>query len=154
MKDIEKNIITEWNNKFPKSRLIQSSFEYERFDAHNDKCIVELKYRSSWYDKMIIEFDKYSYNSWFAHMVDKKFFYVVAYKNKIVVFNITELNKYKYNYGWEYRVMPKQTEFCLDNKIVKFVGYLDYNKLKDSDFVYEFNAENNLNTTKSLFAHK
>ena len=94
MKDIEKNIITEWNNKFPKSRLIQSSFEYERFDAHNDKCIVELKYRSSWYDKMIIEFDKYSYNSWFAHMVDKKFFYVVAYKNKIVVFNITELNKH------------------------------------------------------------
>jgi len=84
----------------------------------------------------------------------EKTFAEVAYKNKIVVFNITELNKYKYNYGWEYRVMPKQTEFCLDNKIVKFVGYLDYNKLKDSDFVYEFNAENNLNTTKSLFAHK
>ena len=44
--------------------------------------------------------------------------------------------------------MPKQTEFCLDNKIVKFVGYLDYNKLKDSDFVYEFNASEDLKTIK------
>ena len=144
MKEVEKNIIKEWNNEFPESKIILSSFEYERFDAHNEKCVVEVKYRNTWYDKLMIEFDKYSYNSWYAHITDKKFFYVVAHKNKIIVFNITDLNKNKYDYGWEYRIMPRQTEFGLNDKIVKFVGYLDYNKLKESESVYEFTVKNNL----------
>lgn len=144
MKVIEKNIIKEWNNKFPKSRLTLSSFEYERFDAHNTHCIAEVKYRNTWYDKLMIEFDKYSYNSWYAHITDRKFFYVVAHGDRIIVFNITDLNNNKYNYGWEYRVMPKRTEFDGGDKIVKFVGYLDFDALKSSDSVYEFKASKNL----------
>jgi len=55
-----------------------------------------------------------------------------------VIYNITSLNKEKYDYKWEYKKMPKQTEFDNKEEIVKFVGYLDLNILRSSSSVYEF----------------
>ena len=138
MKEIEKKIIERYNQRFPKSKLKLSNFEYERFDAYNDKCVVEVKHRNEWYDRQLIEFDKFSYNSWYAHISNKKFFYVVASGKRIVIYNITDLNKKKYDYNWQYKEMPKQTEFDNKKKIVKFVGYLDLNILRSSSSVYEF----------------
>ncbi len=138
MKEIEKKIIERYNQRFPNSTLKLSNFEYERFDAYNDKCVVEVKHRNEWYDRQLIEFDKFSYNSWYAHISNKKFFYVVASGKRIVIYNITDLNKKKYDYNWQYKEMPKQTEFDDKKKIVKFVGYLDLNILRSSSSVYEF----------------
>mgnify|MGYP001392362780 CR=1 FL=1 len=138
MKEIEKKIIERYNQRFPNSILKLSNFEYERFDAYNDKCVVEVKHRNEWYDRQLIEFDKFSYNSWYAHISNKKFFYVVASGKRIVIYNITDLNKKKYDYNWQYKEMPKQTEFDDKKKIVKFVGYLDLNILRSSSSVYEF----------------
>jgi len=138
MKQIEKNIIKRYNQQFPNSKLTLSDYEYERFDAYNNYCVVEVKHRHTWYNKQLIEFDKFSYNSWFAHINNKKFLYVVSYRNEIIIFNITDLNKKKYNFNWEYKEMPKQTEFDDNKKIVKFVGYLDLDMLRSSNSVYQF----------------
>ena len=144
MKSIEAKIIQEWNSRFPEDNLMLSEFEYEKFDAHNQALVTEVKYRNTWYDKLMIEFDKYSYNSWYAHITNKKFIYVVAHAKRIVIFNITDLNKSKYNFHWEYKTMPKHTEFGNGDRIVKFVGYLDLNILSSSDSVYEFETDTNL----------
>jgi len=138
LKQTEEHMIKKWNYRFPNRKLIHSPYPYERFDAFNENLVVEIKYRFNWYDKLLIEFDKYSYNSWYAHLKKKRFLYVIYYLDKIIVFNITDINKSKYNYDWEYRKMPKQTEFSNRNNIIKFVGYLDHNVLKDTKNVYEF----------------
>ena len=39
--------------------------------------------------------------------------------------------------------MPKQTEFNDRDKIIKFVGYLDHNTLKETKDVYEFGFSKN-----------
>jgi len=144
MKQIEVEVIKEWNKRFKSKQLTLSPYEYERFDALNDYYIVEIKHRNTWYDRLLIEFDKYSYNSWYAHLNNKKFLYTVAHKQRIVVFNITRINKTNYTYNWEYRKMPKQTEFNKNNDIIKFVGYLDHNELKHTRSVYEFKSDKNL----------
>ena len=74
---------------------------------------------------MIIEFDKYSFNLLYAHLADKKFLYVVGYKNVLLSFNITDLTKDKYDFRWEWRQMPKTTEFDNSENVAKFVGYLN-----------------------------
>ena len=143
MKQTETKIVQEWNYRFPDKKLTLSPYPYERFDAFNERYIVEIKYRASWYDKLLIEFDKYSYNSWYAHITNKKFLYAVAHESKIIVFNITNINKTEYDYNWKYNEMPKQTEFNDRDKIIKFVGYLDHNTLKETKDVYEFGFSKN-----------
>ena len=143
MKQIESQIVQEWNNRFPNKKLIHSPYQYERFDAFSEQYVVEIKHRETWYDKLLIEFDKYSYNSWYAHIANKEFLYVVAYKSKIIIFNITNINKTEYDYNWKYKEMPKQTEFNNQDKIIKFVGFLDHKKLKETKDVYEFGFSKN-----------
>ena len=48
------------------SDIKQSDYEYNRFDAYNDKSIFEVKYRHTFYDDVMIEFDKFSYNYAYA----------------------------------------------------------------------------------------
>ena len=61
----------------------------------------------------------------YSDLFNKKFLYVVGTPNDIYVFNITNLDKSGYNYKWEMREMPKQTEFDKNYNIDKLVGYLD-----------------------------
>ena len=124
MKTIEKEVVRTFNNK-TNANLILCQFPYARYDAFNDYHIVEVKYRHKWYDDMIIEFDKYSFNLLYAHLADKKFLYVVGYKNVLLSFNITDLTKNKYDFRWEWRQMPKTTEFDNSENVAKFVGYLN-----------------------------
>jgi len=125
MKKNELMIIERLNRYFKDDKPILCKNQYHRFDAYNNNYIIEIKYRNKEYNNYIIEFDKYSYNVMYSKLFNKKFLYVVGTPNDIYVFNINNLDKSGYNYKWEIREMPKQTEFSDNYNIDKFVGYLD-----------------------------
>lgn len=143
MKSIEKKIIQEFN-KQTNAMLTINQHEYARYDAFNDSHIVEVKYRHKWYDDMLIEFDKYSFNLLYAHLSNKNFLYLVGHKNLLMAFNISNLTKQKYDFRWEWRTMPKTTEFSNSERHPKFVGYLD---TKESE--YRFDLIENLDLSLS-----
>jgi hypothetical protein len=125
MKKNELLVLKHLNEHFKEDKPILCKDEYHRFDAYNNNYIIEIKYRNKEYENYIIEFDKYAYNTMYSDLFNKKFLYIVGTPNDIYVFNITNLNKSRYNYKWEMREMPKQTEFDKKYKINKLVGYLD-----------------------------
>ena len=125
MKKNELLVLKHLNKHFSEDKPILCKDEYHRFDAYNNNYIIEIKYRNKEYENYIIEFDKYAYNTMYADLFNKKFLYVVGTPNDIYVFNITNLDKSGYNYKWEMREMPKQTEFDKNYHIDKLVGYLD-----------------------------
>ena len=129
MKENEINMLKTINNYFV-NRAILCENEYHRYDAYNNVYIIELKYRYAKYDNWIIEFDKYAYNKCYSEINNKTFLYAVGYKNKIWIYNISELNQAGYNYNWEERDMPKQTEFDNNYDICKYVGYLEFSAVK------------------------
>ena len=103
------------------------AYKYNRFDAYNEHYIVEFKHRKSYYKDVLIEFDKFSYNLLYAEMNNKYFIYAVRMEYHIYIFNITKLAK-QYDFRWEWKEMPKQTEFGHKEKIKKLVGYININK--------------------------
>lgn len=125
MKKNEISVLKSLNKEFKDDKPILCPNEYHRFDAYNNNYIIEIKYRLKEYENYIIEFDKYAYNIMYSDLFDKKFLYIVGTPNDIYVFNITNLDKSGYNYKWEMREMPKQTEFDKNYHIDKLVGYLD-----------------------------
>ncbi len=133
MKSTEKNIVEAFNLS-TNANLIMCQFEYARYDAFNDNHIVEVKYRHKWYDDMLIEFDKYSFNLLYAHLSDKTFLYLVAHEEHILSFNITKLTQDKYDFKWEWRQMPTTTEFSINKNKPKFVGYLN---VEEADLTLE-----------------
>jgi len=106
-----------------KRNILPAENEYERFDAYDDNYIWEIKDRGKYYENILIEFDKFSFNLNYAKIINKYFLYAVAMDDKIYIFNISRLKDY--DYKWEWREMPKQTEFQENHKINKFVGYID-----------------------------
>ena len=132
MKNKERFILDRLNRFFLSDVLKESEYEYNRYDAENNKYIVEIKHRDKFYKDTIIEFDKFSYNILYAKMTKKFFIYVVRINNKIYVFNITKLVQEGYNFNWIFKDMPKQTEFQNNKEIKKLVGYININKsIKD-----------------------
>jgi hypothetical protein len=125
MKKNEIKVIKRLNKHLPKNKPIINTSRYHRFDAYNNDYIIEIKYRNKMYDNFIIEFDKYAYNKLYAEMNNRKFLYVVGIEEDVYIFNITNLDKSGYNYNWEMRRMPKQTEFENNWDINKYVGYLE-----------------------------
>ena len=125
MKKNEIKIIKRLNIHLPENKPIINTSRYHRFDAYNNDYIIEIKYRNKMYDNIIIEFDKYAYNKLYAEMNNRKFLYVVGIEEDVYIFNITNLDKSGYNYNWEMRRMPKQTEFENNWDINKYVGYLE-----------------------------
>ena len=87
MKKKERFILERLNRFFLSDVLEESKYEYNRYDAENNKYIVEIKHRDKFYKDTIIEFDKFSYNILYAKMTKKFFIYVVRINNKIYVFN-------------------------------------------------------------------
>ena len=108
-------------------------YEYSRFDAIDNKNIYEIKCRGKYYDKVLIEFDKYSFNLMYAQTFNKNFLYVVE-MDKIYIFNISKLYMFDYNFNWEWKSLPRQTEFNKTETIKKLVGYIDI-----SEAIYEVN---------------
>jgi hypothetical protein len=125
MKKNELVVLKRINRYFSNDRPILCPERYHRFDAYNDSYIIEIKYRNKKYDDYVIEFDKYAYNKLYSELHNKKFLYVVGVEDETYVFNISNLDRSRYNYKWEMRSMPKQTEFDKNYKINKYVGYLE-----------------------------
>ena len=107
------------------SKIKECKYQYARFDAYGDKSYIELKERNKYYERTLIEFDKYAFNLEYAKQFGKIFAYVVKMENTIYVFNITKLVKDGYYFKWGWREMPKTTEFGNNEKIKKFVGYIN-----------------------------
>ena len=108
---------TNLNLKKPKQKYLQ-------FDAYDKNYIVEIKVRNTHYDKQIIEFSKYAFNSKYAKINDQIFVYAVAINNIIYIFNISKLEN-EYDFNWEWRKLPATTEFENNDNMLKYVGYLD-----------------------------
>lgn len=109
--------------------------EYSRFDAYdmNDN-IYELKVRGGYYENVLIEFDKFSYNIMYAETFEYTFLYVVQMEGMGYVFDISALYNEGHNFGWENRSMPKQTEFSSTHSIYKVIGYVN---IEDTIFAFK-----------------
>ena len=99
--------------------------EYCRYDAEDDEYIVEIKVRNRWYQDCLIEYDKFDDNIGTSDSLGKDFLYVVATSEDIYVFNCTKLHKEDFKFKWDWKVMPKNTDFGgSEQKVTKFVGYI------------------------------
>ena len=107
------------------SDIKQSDYEYNRFDAYNDKSIFEVKHRHTFYDDVMIEFDKFSYNYAYAVVNNLNFVYAVEMNNIIYIFDIFNLVEEEFNFNWKWIEMPKTTEFNKKEKIQKYVGFIN-----------------------------
>lgn len=122
MKSVEQEIIYELNEYGNNFKMAKN--KYSRFDAYNDKFIVEIKYRNKCYDSVLIEFDKYAYNLLYAKQFGKQFLYIVKMEQVIYVFNVTKLDKRGYYFKWKWLEMPEKTEFNGNKKMQKYVGFI------------------------------
>ena len=109
-------------------------YEYAKFDAIDEKDnIYEFKFRNTFYNRTLIEFDKFSYNIMYANIKNKRFLYVVRMADKkddnIYIFNVSDLYKADFDFQFHYRLMPLHTEFYNSpKKINKYVGYIPIDK--------------------------
>ena len=108
-----------------KKNIQPCEYEYNRFDAEDQKNIYEIKIRSQYYKETFIEFDKYSYNTMYAQEFNKIFIYVVKMENTIYLFNISLLYMRGYNFNWELRKLRRNTEFNQTERIEKIVGHIN-----------------------------
>ena len=109
-------------------------YEYAKFDAIDEKDnIYEFKFRNTFYNRTLIEFDKFAYNIMYANIKNKRFLYVVRMADKkddnIYIFNVSDLYKADFDFQFHYRLMPLHTEFYNSTKkINKYVGYIPIDK--------------------------
>ena len=108
-----------------KKNIQPSEYEYNRFDAEDEKNIYEIKVRSKLFKDTFIEFDKYSYNTMYAQEFNKIFIYVVKMENTIYLFNVSLLYMRGYDFNWELKKLNRNTEFNQTEKIQKIVGYIN-----------------------------
>ena len=108
-----------------KKNIQPSEYEYNRFDAEDNKNIYEIKIRSKHFENTFIEFDKYSYNTMYAQEFDKIFIYVVKMENTIFLFNVSRLYMRGYDFNWELKHLNRQTEFKRNDKIQKIAGSIN-----------------------------
>jgi len=108
-----------------KKNIQPCEYEYNRFDAEDEKNIYEIKVRSKLFKDTFIEFDKYSYNTMYAQEFNKIFIYVVKMENTIYLFNISLLYMRGYDFNWELKKLNRNTEFNQTEKIQKIVGYIN-----------------------------
>lgn len=113
-------------NRRSKRKFVMSDDEYCTYDAQDSSYVVEVKVRKKWYPDCLIQYDKYDANNREAERSGKESLYIVATSTDIYVFNITKLRNKEYKFRWDWKELPKNTDFGgSDNKIVKFVGYID-----------------------------
>lgn len=124
----EEQVVLEVNHQGNRS-FVMSEDEYCIYDAFDSDYLVEVKVRKKWYPDCLVQYDKYDLNLKESEQDGKEFLYIVSVGGDIYVFNITKLNAEKYNFKWDWREMPKNTDFGgSDDKIVKFVGFIDVTK--------------------------
>ena len=108
-----------------KKNIQPSEYEYNRFDAEDQKNIYEIKVRSKFFKDTLIEFDKYSYNVMYAQEFNKIFIYVVKMETTIYLFNISKLYMQDYSFNWKIKKLNRSTEFKNNEQILKIVGTIN-----------------------------
>ena len=118
--------VVESVNMRSKRKFAMTEDEYCTYDAEDSDYVVEVKVRKKWYPDCLIQYDKYDANNREAERSGREFLYIVATSTDIYVFNINTLRNKKYKFRWDWKELPKNTDFGeSDNKIVKFVGFID-----------------------------
>ena len=131
MKDIERKIIQALSRHYPTLGDFAETHEMSPYDFECDYYIIEIKSRNKRYDPWIIERIKLDANTGIAESLKKDFLYLTEYKGDAYIWNISKLIRNDYNFNWEQRQMPWQTEFDRNQKVQKQVGYLYEKKCKE-----------------------
>tara|TARA_R110000751_G_scaffold223549_1_gene325710 strand:+ start:498 stop:1190 length:693 start_codon:yes stop_codon:yes gene_type:complete len=128
---ITEQSICDWLNKRTATEFKLTGEQFSSYDADEPRYLAEIKVRNSFYSTCMIEFPKWEENVELADIRNKDFLYIVAVCPSIYVFNITTLNKKKWNYQWEMKALPQNTAFGgQDNLIEKKVGYINVTEAK------------------------
>lgn len=118
--------VVESVNKRSNRNFRLTDYEFCTFDAQDDDYIVEVKVRKKRYPDCLIEYDKYQANIRESERSGREFLYIVATSSDILVFNIDKLRKKDYKFRWDWKVLPKNTDFGGDEQMItKFVGFID-----------------------------
>ena len=114
----EQSVVDIINKKFNTSFKLVSD-KYNSYDAEEDRYILEIKNRRSYYSTKIIEIYKMVANYRKSQLIDKIFLYAVSEDKGIYVFNINknidEIIKLKVTK----KQQPVNTDFGSDKKIIK-----------------------------------
>jgi hypothetical protein len=98
-----------------------------RWDATSPQYLAELKCRRAHYNTQMIEYDKLDAVKVEADKTDKEFLYCVSTPKGIYVFNISKLCQQDYNFNWENKYLPSNTDFAGTHRRTKKVGYIGVN---------------------------
>ena len=107
-----------------KTSITATTDEFCTFDGHSDDYVIEFKCRRAHYNTQLIEYKKYKANLDQADESGKEFLYVVSTPEGEYIFNVSQLRKEDYDFGWENRRMPSKTDFSGQYHLDKRVGYI------------------------------
>ena len=107
-----------------KTPITATTDEFCTFDGHSDDYVIEFKCRRAHYNTQLIEYKKYKANLDQADESGKEFLYVVSTPEGEYIFNVSQLRKENYDFGWEDRRMPSKTDFSGQYHLDKRVGYI------------------------------
>ena len=108
-----------------KLRLVKDP--YSTYDAEDNKRIVEIKNRATYYQDKTIECSKLFANYQKSQLKNKTFLYVVIDPQGLYVFNISEIIEQITVQPPVAIQMPRTTAFRNKNKITKYVYNLAEN---------------------------
>ena len=107
-----------------KTSITATTDEFCTFDGHSDDYVIEFKCRRAHYNTQLIEYKKYKANLDQADESGKEFLYVVSTPEGEYIFNVSQLRKEDYDFGWENRRRPSKTDFSGQYHLDKRVGYI------------------------------
>lgn len=105
---------------------LEKTEQYSNFDCYSKtfQFFIELKCREVHYDTLMIE--KYKYDRLIKLSREKLYtpYYINSTPNGVYAFKLV------INPKWEYKLLPKTTQFQETQAIIKQVGYLDLKNAK------------------------
>ena len=107
------------------TNLIGTKDKYCSFDCYDDSYVIELKCRRTHYDTQLIEYKKLIVNKNTADESGREFLYAVSTPEGEYIFNISKLLADDYEFGWEVRLMPSNTDFTGTYQKETRVGYIN-----------------------------
>lgn len=126
--------ITEDLEQVLRRKISRVEKDYIRFDAYDHKNnLYEYKHRNKHYSDVLFEFSKYASNLMFSTHIGYRFLYVVRMGEKTYIFNISELKDKGYDFNFEWKKLPRQTEGNDIGSQQKYIGYIN---IRDASIVF------------------
>ena len=120
----EQSVVDIINKKFNTSFKLVSD-KYNSYDAEEDRYILEIKNRRSYYSTKIIEIYKMVANYRKSQLIDKIFLNADSDDKGIYVFNINKNIEEIIKLKVTKKQQPVNTDFGSDKKIIKLTYELD-----------------------------